>query len=136
MPSRLSWPVMGGPTVHPTEVTLASGDPSNSLTARWGWEGNRLLEAAAPGFVLIAGRWRALAGEEGVGGPVGLDNRQQSGLLLHRGSSVEVDDPSDSREGGRMEALRHNPVRRGGRERQLVVEWLQRLERGSGHGGY
>ena len=33
MPSRLSWPVMGGPTAHPTGVTLASGDPSNSLTA-------------------------------------------------------------------------------------------------------
>ena len=27
MPSRLSWPVMGGPTAHPTGVTLASGDP-------------------------------------------------------------------------------------------------------------
>ena len=34
MPSRLSWPVMSGPTAHPTGVTLASGDPSNSLTAR------------------------------------------------------------------------------------------------------
>ena len=33
MPSRLSWPVMGGHTGHPTGVTLASGDPSNSLTA-------------------------------------------------------------------------------------------------------
>ena len=34
MPSRVSWPVMGGPTTHPTGVSLASGDPSNSLTAR------------------------------------------------------------------------------------------------------
>ena len=34
MPSRLSWPVMGGPTTHPTAVPLASGDPSNSLTER------------------------------------------------------------------------------------------------------
>ena len=34
MPSRLSWPVMGGPTAHPTGVTLVSGDPSNSLNAR------------------------------------------------------------------------------------------------------
>ena len=33
MPSRLSWPVVGGPTAHPTGVTLASGDPSNSLNA-------------------------------------------------------------------------------------------------------
>ena len=59
--------------MHPTGVTLASGDPSNSLTVRWGWSGSRLLEAAAPGFVLVAGRghWHVLAGEEGVGGPVG-----------------------------------------------------------------
>ena len=34
MPPRLSWPVMGGPTAHPTGVILASGDPSNSLNAR------------------------------------------------------------------------------------------------------
>ena len=76
MPSRLSWPEMGGPTAHPTGVTLASGDPSNSLTVRWGWSGSRLLEAAVPGFVLVAGRghWRMLAGEEGVGGPVGQDS--------------------------------------------------------------
>ena len=31
MPSRVSWPVMGGPTVHPTGVTLALGDPPRSL---------------------------------------------------------------------------------------------------------
>ena len=63
---------MGGPTAHPTEVTLASGDPSNSLTVRWGLSGSRPLEAAAPGFVLVAGRrhWRVPAGEEGIGGPV------------------------------------------------------------------
>ena len=65
--------VMGGPTVHPTGVTLASGDPSNSLTVRWGLSGSRPLEAAAPGFVLVAGRGhcRVLTGGEGVGGPVG-----------------------------------------------------------------
>ena len=73
MPSRLSWPVMGGPTAHLTGVTLASGDPSNSLTVRWGLSGSRPLEAAAPGFVLVAGRghWHVLAGGEGVGGLVG-----------------------------------------------------------------
>ena len=31
MPSRVSWPVMGGPTAHPTGVTLASGDPHTTL---------------------------------------------------------------------------------------------------------
>ena len=46
---------MGGPTAHPTGVTLASGDPSNSLTVHWGLSGSRPLEAAASGFVLVAG---------------------------------------------------------------------------------
>ena len=36
MPSRANWPVMGGPTAHPTGVTLASGDPPNSLNAPGG----------------------------------------------------------------------------------------------------
>ena len=63
---------MGGPTAHPTGVTLASGDPFNSLTVLWGLSGSRPLEATAPGFVLVAGRghWLVLAGREGVGGPV------------------------------------------------------------------
>ena len=56
MPSRLSWPVMGGPTVYPTGVTLASGDPSNSLIIRWGELGSRPWIAAAPVFVLEAVR--------------------------------------------------------------------------------
>ena len=40
MPSRLSWPVMGGPTEHTTGVTLASGDLSNRFSCTWGpgWE--------------------------------------------------------------------------------------------------
>ena len=36
MPSRLSWPVIGGPTVYPTRVTLASGDPSNRFNCTLG----------------------------------------------------------------------------------------------------
>ena len=58
MPSRLSWLVMGGPTSHPTGVTLASGDPSNSLTVCWGEFGSRPRAEVAPGFVLEAGRER------------------------------------------------------------------------------
>ena len=69
MPSRLSWPVMGGPTAHPTGVNLASGDPSNSLTVCWGELGSRPRIAAAPVFVLkvVRERWCALADEEGAG---------------------------------------------------------------------
>ena len=75
------------------------------------------------------GRWHVLAGEEGVGEPVGQDNLTQSGLLLSRGSSVEVDDPSEGGEGGRMEAPRRNPGRCSERKRQPVAERLQRLLR-------
>ena len=42
MPSRVSWPVMGGPTAHPTGVTLASGDPPNSLNVHEGSFGRHL----------------------------------------------------------------------------------------------
>ena len=52
MPSRLSWPVMDGPTTHPTGVTLASGDRSNSLTVRWGEVGSCPRVVAAPVSVL------------------------------------------------------------------------------------
>ena len=40
VPSSVSWPVMGGPTAHPTGVTLASDDPSSSRTGMLGgiWE--------------------------------------------------------------------------------------------------
>ena len=33
MPSNVNWPVMGGPTAHPTGATLALGDPPRSLNA-------------------------------------------------------------------------------------------------------
>ena len=82
--------------------------------------------------MVVRGHWRVLAGEEGVGGPVGQGSWTQSGLFLHRGSSGEVDDPSSGGEGGRMAAPRRNPGRCGERERQAVAErmqWLLRLER-------
>ena len=120
---------MSGPTAHPTGVTLASGDPCNSLTARWGWSGSCPLEAAAPGFVLVAGRghWRALAGEEGIGGLVGQDSWTRSGLLPRRGSSAVIDNLSDGREGGRVEAPRRNHGRCCEWGQQEAVEQLQRL---------
>ena len=51
---------MGGPTAHPIGATLPSGDPSNSLTVRWGELGSRPRIAAAPVFVLeaVRERWR------------------------------------------------------------------------------
>ena len=128
MPSRLSWPVMGGPTSHPTGVTLATGDPSNSLTVRWGELGSRPQVVAAPVFVLevVCGRWRVLAGGEGAGELEGPGSWRRSVLPLRRGSSVAVVDPSVGGEGGRTEDLHCTPSRGGGREREEAVERLRR----------
>ena len=130
MPSRLSWLVMGGPTAHPTGVTLASGDPSNSFTVRWGEFGSRPRVAPAPVFVLeaVRRRWRVLAGGEGAGELDGPGSWRQSVLPLCRGSSVVVVDPSVGGEGVRTEDLHCTPGR-GGEwewEREEAVERLQR----------
>ena len=119
---------MGGPTAHPTGVTLASGDPSNSLTARWGELGSRPRVAAAPVFVLVAvhGRCRVLAGGEGAGELDRLGNWRRSVLPLRRGSSATVVNPSVGGEGGRTEDLHCTPGRGGEREREEAVEQLRR----------
>ena len=126
MPSRLSWLVMCGPTAHPTGVTLASGDPSNSLTVRWGELVSHPRIAAAPVFVLevVRRRWRALADGEGARELDGLGSWRQSVLPLRRGSSVVVVDPSVGGEGGRTEYLHCTPGRGGerAREREEAVE--------------
>ena len=51
MLSSVNWPVMGWPTAHPTGVTLASGDPPNSLNAPEGIPDCH-LPRVAPGLVL------------------------------------------------------------------------------------
>ena len=120
---------MGGPTAHPTGVTLVSGDPSNSLNARYNWGGSRPRWLAAPVFVLEAGRrcWRVLAGGGAVEDMAGKDSWTQSGLLCRRGSNVEGDDPFDGGECDRREVPRRNPGRCGERGRQEEVERLLRL---------
>ena len=55
MPSRLSWPVIGGPAGHLTGVTLASDDSPSSLTARQGWRPGHPWDRVAPRVALRAG---------------------------------------------------------------------------------
>ena len=57
MPSRVSWPVMGGPTVHPTEVTLALGDPPRSLNAPGGSPDCFLTQEARGPGLLVGHEW-------------------------------------------------------------------------------
>ena len=55
MPSNVSWPVMGGPTAHPTGATLALGDPPRSLNASGeslGYLPGRGAQGFAPWVVL------------------------------------------------------------------------------------
>ena len=88
MPSRISWPVMGGPTVHTTGVTLASGDPPSSLNAT-GWSpGCHHLWELAPELALLEGRERYLefAGTVSAGGRSEQGSGTQSGPLPHIGS--------------------------------------------------
>ena len=123
---------MGGPTTHPTGVTLASGDPSNSLNVRWGELGSRPRIAVAPIFALEAVRkhWYTLADGEGAGELGGPGGWRRSVLPLCRGSSAGVIDPSDGKEDGRTEDP-HCTLGRGGereREREEAVERLRRQE--------
>ena len=93
MPSRVSWPVMGGPTAHPTGVTLASGDPPNSLNAHEGSFGRHLLQEAVPRPVLWEDRerYREFVGAASVGG------RSEPGSLTKCPSS-----PHRKQRGGRL----------------------------------
>ena len=129
MPSRLSWPVMGGPTSHPTGVTLASGDPFNSLTVRWGEFRSRPQIVVAPVFALkaVRERRRSLADGEGAGELDGPGSWRRNALPLRRGSSAGVIDPSDGEEDSRTEDA-HCILGRGGeqeREREEAVERLR-----------
>ena len=95
MPSRVSWPVMGGPTAHPTGVTLASGDPPNSLNA----PGGALTIFCSGKLKNLASRWAArgflwLAGAVSAEGQSGRGSGMQSGPLRRIGSSGETSFPA------------------------------------------
>ena len=61
MPFRVNWPVMGGPTAHPTGVTLALDDPPRSLDTPGGSPGCLLArEAQEPGLWVGHGRFLGL----------------------------------------------------------------------------
>ena len=91
MPSRVNWPVMGGPTAHPTGVTLALDDPPRSLNAPGGSPGCLLArEAQEPGLWVGHGRFLGLvAAISAAAGSERVSDRQND--PPHRiGSSVEV----------------------------------------------
>ena len=90
MPSRVNWPVMGGPTAHPTGVTLALGDPPRSLNAPGGSPGCCLVqEAREPDLWVGHERFPRLAGATNAAAESERCSDRRSGLPHRIGSSVE-----------------------------------------------
>ena len=124
MPSRVNWPVMGAPTAHPTGVTLASGDPPNSLNAHEGSFGCHLLWEAVPRPVLWEGRecYRSLVGAASVGGLSEPGSVTQSVPILYIKSSEEVAYPAAGEVTENTGLLLGSPGRGGERMREEAVE--------------
>ena len=124
MPSRVSWLVMGGPTAHPTGVTLASGDPPSSLNAHEGSFGRHHLREAALGLALLGDheRYRTLAGTVSAGGLSEPGSGTQSDPLPRIGSSEEAVFPAVGEVVGNTGLPLCNPGRGGEREREEVAE--------------
>ena len=91
MPSTVNWPEMRGPTAHPTDATLALGDPPRSLNAPEESLGY-LLRRGAPGFVPWVGLEQfpvsAVAASTAVLYGQGSDKRNDP--PRHRGNIEEV----------------------------------------------
>ena len=124
MPSRVNWPVMGGPTAHPTGVTLASGDPPSSLNAHEGSFGRHLPREVAPRLALLEDRERyhSLVGAVSAGGLSEPGSGKQSALLLCIRSSEEVVCPAAGEVAKSMDLPLGTPGRGGEREREEAVE--------------
>ena len=91
MPSRVNWPVMGGPTAHPTRVTLALGNPSSSLNAPGGSLGCFLVQEARETVLLVVHeRSLGLAHATSVATESERDSDRRIGLPHRRGSSAEA----------------------------------------------
>ena len=115
---------MGGPTAHPTGVTLTSGDPPSSLNAHEGSFGCHLPWEEVPRLVLLEGRERylALVGAVSAGGLSEPGSGTQSALLLHIKSSEEVVCPAAGEVAENMGLPLGTPGKGGEREREEVVE--------------
>ena len=124
MPSRVNWPVMGGPTAHPTGITLASGDPPNSLNAPGGSLGRFRLLEAVQGLVLLEDleQYLVLAGTVGAGGRSERGSGTQSDPPLHIGSSEEVFCPAVGQVANNRVLRPRNPDTGGGQEDMEVAE--------------
>ena len=91
MPSSVNWPVMGGPTAHPTGVTLASDDPPKSLNTPGGSPGCLLArEAQEPGLLVGHGQFLGLVAAISAAARSGQGSDRQNGPPRRTGSSEEA----------------------------------------------
>ena len=106
MPSNVSWPVMGGPTAHPTGATLALGDPPRSLNAS-GKSLGYLPGQGAQGFVPWVGleRFPGPAAAAGTAVMYGQGSGRRSDPPHQRGNIEEVWLPTGSAEIGPLLAI-------------------------------
>ena len=109
MPSNVSWPVMGGPTAHPTGATLALGDPPRSLNAS-GESLGYLPGQEAQGFVPGVGleRFPGPAAAAGAAVMYGQGRGRRSDPPDHRGNIEEVSYLAAVVERGNKAPPRHN----------------------------
>ena len=123
MPSSVNWPVMGGPTAHPTEVTLASGDTPSSLNAPKGSLGCH-LPWVAPGLVLSESLEQVLAFADaaGAGGRSEQGSGTQSVPLRRIKSSGETSYPAVGVMADSRDLPLHNPDTGGEQEGMEVAE--------------
>ena len=94
MPSRVSWPVMDGPTVHPTGVTLALCDPPRSLNAPGGSLDCFLPQEAREPCLLVGHEW--------FPGLVGATSATEGS---ERGSDMQSDPPHLTENSGETSCL-------------------------------
>ena len=91
MPYSVNWPVMGGPTAHPTGVTLASDDPPKSLYAPGGSPGCLLVLAVQePDLWPVQGRFLWLVALTSAVARSGQGSDRQNGPPHRTGSSEEA----------------------------------------------
>ena len=124
MPSRVSWPGMGGPTAHPTGITLASADPPSSLNVPGGSLGRHYLWEVALELALLGDHelYLVLAGSVSAGGRSELGSGTQSGPLPHIGSSEEAVCPAVGKVAKNMDLHLRNPGKGGEQEGMEVSE--------------
>ena len=123
MPSSVNWPVMGGPTAHPTGVTLASDDPPKSLNAPGESPGCLLTrEAQEPGLWVGHGRFLRLAAVISAAARSGQGSDRQNGPPHRTGSSEEAFCRAVGVEAENRGLLPHNPGTTGGKVGKEAAE--------------